>query len=140
MAATVTTAETFTLVVLEDSFCICRLPGHDGWPDWVRRLPSHALPFVSVTRTGDELSVVCPGHAAPPDLKTRSDGWRCLKLNGPLDLALTGVLLRLLKPLAEAGCPVFTMATHDTDYLLVPGHELGRAVAALRAAGHVVHD
>ena len=140
MGPPVTTAETFTLVVLKDSFCICRLPSQDGWPDWVRQLTSRLLPFVSLTRTDEELSIVCPGHAAPLDLKTRSDGWRCLKVNGPLDLTLTGVLLRLLKPLAEAGCPIFTMATHDTDYLLVPAHELARAVAALRAAGHVVHD
>ena len=59
---------------------------------------------------------------------------------GPLDLTLTGILASLLQPLADAACPVFTVATHDTDYLLVPGHELPRAVVALRAAGHVVHD
>ena len=139
MAAPVTTAETLTLVVLRDSFCICRLSVDDASP-WVRQLASRALAFVSLTRTDEELSVVCPGHAAPPDLKTRSDGWRCLKVNGPLDLALTGVLLRLLQPLAEAGCPVFTVATHDTDYLLIRDIDLPRARAALRAAGHVVHD
>jgi hypothetical protein len=45
---------------------------------------------------------------------------------------------RLLQCLADV--PVFTVATHDTDYLLVPARDLERALAALRAAGHVVHD
>jgi hypothetical protein len=59
---------------------------------------------------------------------------------GPLDLSLTGVLASLLQPLANVACPVFTVATHETDYLLVPERDLPRAVAALRAAGHVVDD
>jgi hypothetical protein len=125
-----------TLGVLRESYCICRLDAGE-LPDWSR---AEAVEFLSLTRTHDEVSVVCPAHVPPPDVRTRSDGWRCLRVDGPLDLALTGILLRLLRPLAAAGCAVFTVSTYDTDYLLVKQIDLPRALDALRAAGYVVHD
>jgi hypothetical protein len=56
-----------------------------------------------------------------------------LRVEGPLDFGLTGVLAALSAPLAEAGIPVFAVATYDTDYLLVPAADLGAASAALRS-------
>jgi len=129
-----------TLLVLPGEYCICRLNADSQTPDWIALQPDGPVDFVSITRTRDELSIVCLSHLPQPDVTRRSDGWRCLRMAGSLDLALTGILSSLLQPLADAACPVFTVATHNTDYLLVPGHELPRAVAALRAAGHVVHD
>jgi hypothetical protein len=49
---------------------------------------------------------------------------------------LTGVLASLASPLAEAGVPLFALSTFDTDYLLIPGKDLERALSALAAAGH----
>jgi hypothetical protein len=65
-------------------------------------------------------------------------GWRCLKLEGPLDLDLTGVLASLLQPLAQARVTIFAIATYDTDYVLVREDQRERAIAALREAGHSV--
>lgn len=90
-----------------------------------------------MTRTQDELSIVCDAVNVPSDVK-QDRGWRCLKLDGPLDLSLTGVLASVLEPLAEARVSIFAIATFDTDYLLVPNAQLDSATAALRAAGHVV--
>ena len=73
----------------------------------------------------------------PSDVK-QDRGWRCLELEGPLDLSLTGVLASVLQPLAAARVSIFALATFDTDYLLVPNDQLESATAALRAAGHVV--
>ena len=129
-----------TLDVLRETYCICRLDPAD-LPEWARQPPdAQHLELFSVTRTRDELSIVCPSHLPPVNLATRSDGWRCLRIRGLLDLSLTGVVLRVLQPLADAECPVFTLATYDTDYVLVRDRDLARALAALRAAGHVVHD
>ena len=86
--------------------------------------------FVSVTRTADELSVVCAESLAPAGAKVQ-EGWRAFKVQGPLDFALTGVLSRLLEPLAEAKISVFTVATYDTDYILVREPELAAAAAVL---------
>ena len=57
---------------------------------------------------------------------------------GQLDLATTGILAGLTEPLAAAGITVFALATYETDYLLVPGPDLDRAVAALRDRGHPI--
>lgn len=73
----------------------------------------------------------------PSDVK-HDRGWRCLKLVGPLDLNLTGVLASVLQPLADADVSIFALSTFDTDYVLVRGAQLEKATAALREAGHHV--
>ena len=62
--------------------------------------------------------------------------WRCLKVKGPLDFALTGILASLANPLARAGISIFAVSTFDTDYLLVKEGDLERAAEALSIAGH----
>lgn len=89
----------------------------------------------SVTRTADELSVVCPTDRVPAGVRAEGP-WRAFAVAGPLDFALTGVLSALTAPLARAQVPVFTVSTFDTDYLLVRGADAERATAALTAAGH----
>jgi hypothetical protein len=116
------------LDVLPGVFAVCRLdPGADTPGD-----------FWSVTRTGDELSVICPEDAIP-DGALVERGWRGLRVVGPLDFALTGVAAALTAPLAAAGVSVLPVATFDTDYLFVRASSLPRALAALAAAGHTVH-
>jgi hypothetical protein len=126
-----------SLVVLPGSYAVCRLSL--GEPMLGEPMPDAALPgdFVSVTRTRDEVSVVCHEQQAPAGANVEA-GWRCLKVEGPLDFALTGVLAALAAPLAEAGVSIFAVSTYDTDYLLVKAEALERAVAALETAGHRV--
>ncbi len=95
--------------------------------------------FACVARTPEEVSVVVPEEHAPAGARIEG-GWRALRVDGPMDLALTGVLAALSAPLAEAGVPLFAVATFDTDWLLVPGPRLDEALAALRAAGHDVRS
>lgn len=64
--------------------------------------------------------------------------FRALEIVGPLEFALTGVLVALLGPLAEAEISVFTLSTFDTDWILVPAGETGAATRALAAAGHTI--
>ncbi|WP_441296803.1 ACT domain-containing protein [Allokutzneria sp. A3M-2-11 16] len=94
--------------------------------------------FVSVTRTPDELSVVCPTAVAPPADEAEG-GWRLLTARGPFDFALTGIMAALSTPLAEAGVPLFALSTYDTDHLMVREEHLHRAITALENAGHRVH-
>ena len=116
--------------VLPGSWAIVRLP-----PD--ANVPAAALvpPFHSVTRTPDELSLVCPDDAVPDGARVER-GWAVLVLAGPFPFELTGILLSFLAPLAEAGVGIFAMSTFDTDYVLVKREKLDEAVAALTAAGH----
>ncbi|PRX51068.1 hypothetical protein B0I33_101221 [Prauserella shujinwangii] len=93
--------------------------------------------LVSVTRTGGELSVICPAEAAPAGARVQ-DGWRLLTVRGPLAFTLTGVIAALSSELAAAGVALFTLSTFDTDHVLVRAADLDRAVAALEASGHDV--
>ena len=122
------------LSVLPGTFAICRLSHTAAMPDWAA-----SGDFISITRTRDELSIVCVDHDIPADAKCNR-GWRCFKVEGPLDLALTGVLSSLAAPLAEARINFFAISTFDTDYLLVKEQNLTRAVAVLSQAGHAVRS
>ena len=91
----------------------------------------------SVTRTRDELSVVASASAAPAAGPVER-GWAALRVAGPLDFSLVGILAGLTAALADAGVSVFALSTHDTDWLLVKHTDLERAAAALRSGGHEV--
>ncbi len=95
--------------------------------------------LVSVTRTDTELSVVCASAAAPEGARVER-GWRLLTVRGPLSFTLTGIMAALAGELAAAGVTLFALSTYDTDHVLVRGDDLDRALAALREAGHDVHD
>lgn len=126
------TAPTVSLRALDGELVVCRLPGDAPAP----QLPAKSELF-AVTRAIDELSVVCPVSDAPPHA-TLEPGWRALRVLGPLDFALTGILASLAAPLADAGISIFAISTYDTDYLLVRETALAAAIGALRDAGHEV--
>ncbi len=115
-----------SLSVLPNLYAISRLHADAPLPDWAQRGQ-----FTSLTRTADELSVVCPQKNVPPDVKCERN-WRCLKVAGPLDFALTGVLALLTGALAEANISLFALSTFDTDYLLVKADKLAQTITVLK--------
>lgn len=117
------------LSILPGRLAVCRLSPDAAVPPWVRGA------FTSITRTADELSVVCDADAVPEDVQAER-GWRVLKVEGPIPFELTGVAAALVAPLAEARISVFLLATYDTDYLLLKEESFEHAVEVLRAAGH----
>ena len=120
--------------MLEEPLAVCRLDPDADVPPWAG---SAAGGLSSVTRTTEELSVVCPERVVPRRVLCER-GWRALKMEGPFDLSLVGILASVVAPLAEAGVNVFVTATYDTDYVLVKEENLDLAVAALRERGHEV--
>ncbi len=120
------------LSLLPVKLAICRLGPDPEAPSW-----ASGNCFLSITRTEDELSVVCAEAGVPEEVKSNR-GWRCFKVAGPLDLALTGVLASLTNPLAQARINIFAISTYDTDYLLVKEENLVHAAEVLTRAGHRV--
>ncbi len=112
---------------------ICQLSPEARIPAWA----AEAKGFVSITRTAEELSIVCAADAAPAGVK-QEPGWRAFRIDGPLDFGLTGILASVLDPLAKAGVSIFALSTFNTDYVLVKEAKVGDAVQALRAAGHTI--
>jgi hypothetical protein len=121
------------LTLLPERFAISRLAADSPIPPWATQGP-----FFSVTRTGDELSVVTELSLVPTGVQSQP-GWRVLKVHGPLVLSEIGVLAALAAPLAEAKISLFAASTFDTDYLLVASETLSTAIAALERAGHTIH-
>jgi hypothetical protein len=116
------------------TYAICRLPAKAAVPDWASRS------FTSITRTPDELSIVCEERRLPKDLGgielQVERGWTLLRLQGPFPLDAVGVLASVAKPLAEAAISLFALSTFDTDYILVKRLHAKEAIAALTLAGH----
>jgi uncharacterized protein len=119
------------LILLPDKYSICRFSRDDILPDWI-----YSSDFYSVTRTGDELSVVTKHHEDIRSQVIASNNWRILRIQGPLDLSLTGIISGISSALSEKGIPVFTISTYDTDYILVRQDDLFNAIEALRQKGH----
>jgi hypothetical protein len=121
-----------TLIPLPGNFGICRLAPGDPLPAWA----VDGL-FLSVTRTVDELSIVC-GEASVPENVRCERGWRCLRVGGTLDFSLIGVVASLVGPLADASLSVFVFSTFDTDYLLVKEQDFEPAIEVLQRHGHSI--
>ncbi len=121
------------LSLSKDRLTVCQLPADAPLPSWV----ANANGFISITRTSEELSIVCREDIAPAEVKQEA-GWRAFNVEGPLDFGLTGILAALLDPLAKAGISIFAISTFNTDYILVKADKVEAATAALRTAGHTV--
>ncbi|MEM7738586.1 MAG: ACT domain-containing protein [Deinococcota bacterium] len=128
---------------LATSFAILRYPPQ-ALPSWlVTHLQDSpkadgTRALLGITTTPEELSVVCDVNIAPKRLTEASNvrvsrPWRALKVQGPLEFELTGILLRIAEPLADAGISIFAMSTFDTDYVLVKEERLEQACRVLVA-------
>jgi len=91
----------------------------------------------SITRTPDEFSVVCQADVVPAGVQ-REGPFAGFMVEGPLDFALTGILSRLSRHLADADIPIFVVSTFDTDYILIPASKAPDAVQAWTRAGITV--
>lgn len=125
-----TTSRSLPIQTVPGRFAVCRLGPDDPVPAWAT-----VMGFCSITRTHDELSVVCQESVVPPDVRC-GKGWRCLRVAGAIDFSAIGVLASLMAPLAQAGVSVFAVSTFDTDYLMVKENAFAAVCAALQEAGH----
>jgi hypothetical protein len=116
------------LEILDTEFTIFQLPADAAIPSWLN-LASHSL--ISITRTAEELSVICPAGTVPPGVQCEP-GWRAFKVAGKLEFSAVGILASILTPLAESGISILSISTFDRDYILVRSHSLEQATGALR--------
>jgi uncharacterized protein len=123
-----------TLTVLNDPFGVCRLPADAPIPAWAIQGD-----FFSITRTADELSIVCPeNRLIDEDVSICEKSWRGIKIEGPLEFTLVGILASLLEPLSRADISIFAISTYDTDYILVKEKDFEAALKVLIQEGHRV--
>ena len=94
------------LSILPEKLGICHFAQKSQIPDWAKDIS-----FCSITRTPDELSVICPQDKIPGGVLMEKD-WRAFKVQGPLGFTLTGIVSSLSKPLADAEISIFYIDTY----------------------------
>ncbi|MEI8301264.1 MAG: ACT domain-containing protein [Chlamydiota bacterium] len=120
------------LILLTGDLSVCQMNAKDPIPSW-----ASSSKFFSITRTEDELSVVCSSDCVPDEIKCEKD-WIAYKVVGPLDFGLTGILASIAKPLAEANISIFAISTYDTDYILIKKAHQADSIEALKNAGFTI--
>lgn len=130
-------------VMKRQRLAVVRLPPSSVIPEWILSAQS-TCDFLSITRTRDELSLVCPESIVPEpsseDKHKIENGWVSFKVKGPLDFAWTGILAGLAQPLAAQGISIFAISTYDTDYILVKESVVEKTAEVFRNQGHTVVD
>jgi len=124
----------FVLNILPTQFTVARLEAGAPIPPWAL-----AGGFCSVTRTANELSIVCESGRVPDGVLSET-GWRVLEVQGPLAFDQVGIMYTLTEILAGRGISIFAVSTYDTDYILLKQEMLRAAREALELAGHSVRD
>lgn len=122
------------LKAVEGLFSVCHLDSGSNLPKWALQSP-----WVTITKTEEEVSVVCETTYVPEAVQSEAD-WRMLKVIGVLDFSLVGILSKLTGILAEACISVFAVSTFDTDYLMVKRASFVDAVEAFNRHGITVID
>lgn len=115
---------------LHGAYAVARLAADADTPAW-----ASGGDFTSITRSAQELSIVCPADNVPENVSP-GPRWICLRLEGPFSFSETGVLLSFIEPLSNAGIPLFAISTYDTDYVLIQEEFVGAAIETLQQAGH----
>ncbi len=118
------------LSILEDLFTVHRFP-----PDHEILKPVYESQFYSISKTENELSIVCSSSILL-DSESSETSWSCIKVLGPLDFSITGILADISAVLAKAEVSIFAISTFDTDYILVKSEKLSVANEALQKAGY----
>ncbi len=115
-----------------ETFAIIKLPAINELPQW-----HNDKGFSSVTRTEDELSIVCEQKYVPLDVVS-SRNWQMLQIVAQMDFSLVGILARIATPLAAAGISIFSISTYDTDYILIQKKQLELAMKVLVEEGYQI--
>lgn len=123
-----------TMKLLKEKYGVCRLDKTESIPEWAKNSS-----FFSITKTEDELSIVCCEDNIPKHIKCEKD-WRVLKIEGPLDFSLIGILSSISTILAQNGISIFAISTFDTDYILVKNKDINNTVGALEKERYEVID
>lgn len=98
----------------------------------------HSQDFCFVSKTDEEISVVCPTEITPGNCIAREDGWKAFRIQGVLDFSLIGILSKIASILAEHEIGIFVVSTFNTDYVLVKEQNFTRALEVLALAGYTI--
>jgi hypothetical protein len=121
------------LMILDGIYAIYKYKVETPLPRWIR-----SSDLYSITKTRDELSVVAiQNDRMLKDVFINRD-WRIIKIEGPLDFSLVGIIADISAVFKKRQIPIFTLSTYDTDYVLVKQNDLYAGIQALKESGYNV--
>ncbi|NLT52497.1 MAG: ACT domain-containing protein [Ignavibacteria bacterium] len=109
---------------------------HKVCPDRKDLLDLFNEDFFSITKTNDEISVVCREEIFIKETEVEN-GWKCLKVKGILDFSLVGIFHSILTELKNAEISVFVISTFNTDYILIKKESFEKAVKVLNMTNNI---
>jgi len=115
---------------IEYNFSVCKIDQIDH-VDFTRE-------FVFLSKTSDEISLVCETDYVPPNAIASESGWKALKISGVLNFGLIGVIAKISKILAENEVAIFVVSTYNTDYILMKIESFDKGVKALALNGYSI--
>ena len=120
------------LQIIEHDFSICKINN--------TAQVNFSDEFVFLSKTDDEISLVCRSFCVPPSVSALDAGWKALKISGILDFGMVGVLAGIAVVLAEAGVSIFAVSTYNTDYIFVKSQNLEKSVQILMNNGYTIES
>ncbi|KAF9486458.1 hypothetical protein BDN70DRAFT_14522 [Pholiota conissans] len=124
------------LIVLPEPFFVVKLkPDQEIAPCVIKDLTCGKGGFFSVTRTSEEVSIVGESYKWMPASYKEQSTWMAIKIQGPMEHSLTGIMAAITAPLKLAKVPVFALSTWNTDYVLIPTEMLSEAIRCLERDG-----
>lgn len=121
------------LIVLQNKYAIYKFRNDTTLPSWI-----YSSDFYSITKTVDEVSVVTIQNEINSENIACSKDWRILKVVGPLDFSMVGLIADLSNILKEKKISIFTISTYDTDYIMVKQKDLEAGIRVLREKEYIV--
>ncbi|KAG8965752.1 hypothetical protein FRC03_000202 [Tulasnella sp. 419] len=133
-------SHTLNLHIVPRKFFVTQLAPSDPIPPSIleRLVTGDHSCFISITRTSEEISIVLDGEIDSDWTNLKVTEWRCIKVEGPMDFGLTGIMNDLTLPLKVASISIFALSTWNTDWVLIPDDEISRAEEVLRQDGWTV--
>lgn len=121
-----------TMKLLKEKYGVCRFDNSVSIPSW-----AFEGEFYSISKTEDELSIVCLQENIAEGIKSEKD-WRVFKVEGPLDFFLVGILSKISGLMAEEGISIFAISTYDTDYILIKEKDISKAIEKFVKQGYCI--
>lgn len=118
------------LKALDDGFTVSKLKEETNF--------DRSKTFWFLSKTDEEISLVCRTEDVPNDATAREDGWRGFRIEGTLDFSLIGILAKITDVLAKDKIGVFVVSTYNTDYVFVKENNFDRAIALLHKKGYEI--
>ena len=121
---------TIKLQKIKGSFSVCKITNANE-ADFTRE-------FVFITKTPDEISLVCESDCVPTTATAVEHGWKAFRVSGILDFGLIGILSKIAGILAKEKISIFAVSTYNTDYVLVKTENFDAGMEALIRNGYAV--